>query len=830
MPGRLFPPPRCPPEGEVDLRAPLSAFGRYDLLEKIGEGAASEVFVARSDGFEGLFRSSALKRMKADLCSDVVLVSRFIEEARLAVRVEHPGTVGVDDFGRVGGVYFIAYELVDGVTLEELIARVTARGLMIDPRAAAFIMRAVATALDAVHKTTGAEGKPLGLVHADLQPKNVLISRDGKVKLRGFAPPSLFQGESAAMFLEALGASGIAHQAPEVLAGALPTVRADVWSLGALAFELLTGEQLFAPTPGIAELVNAVRSVPIAPPSSRFAGVPSVLDAIVDEALVRVPDKRASDAGTWAASLGEYLTGAGYDEPKFLCTLVDLDGDDARGSAPGRQSTKVQRFTKRSAAPDPVEMAGAAQTSGSMPSPRSLSASGTAVRQQATSRVHLVEQLHKDPGPWGLVRLAERTVDDGRADDATAMFRAAAIVFASRGLLAHALCAHDGARGALSTDENAQDLLRLAELGEGNLALRQTELRRVGGLAWLEALRAQTDGLDASISNAPSTPFLSALPPEAFARLGALARVRRAPAGSYVLREGEPGDSLFAVGEGRLVVTCTPSTIEPGEADSSSDEFEERTDPGFGVRRLSGVVVAAGLESELKDLSDGTNRLELVDPSQSRVFLSALTAGDLFGEFSFLTGRPRSASVEAVTTCRLVEITRVAVGGLLDQHLELRDAIEAFYKERVLEWMLAKNEVFSLLEPEARRALLSQCGVYDIPAGKVVVREGELHDAMYFIKRGEVEVTTNDAGLEVFINKLGAGEFFGEIAALEGGPRRANVRAVTDLEVFRITRTDLQHVLADAPDVKAKLTRAMKARSEEIRRRIAEQRSVLGST
>lgn len=830
MPGRLFPPPRCPPEGEVDLRAPLSAFGRYDLLEKIGEGAASEVFVARSDGFEGLFRSSALKRMKADLCSDVVLVSRFIEEARLAVRVEHPGTIGVDDFGRVGGVYFIAYELVDGVTLEELISKVTARGLMIDPRGAAFIMRAVATAVDAVHKTKGAEGKPLGLVHADLQPKNVLVSRDGKVKLRGFAAPSLFQGESASVFLDALGPSGIAHQAPEVVAGGLPTPRGDVWSLGALAFELLTGEQLFAPTPRIEELVNAVRSVPIAPPSSRFAGVPSALDAIVDEALVRVLDKRASDAGAWGASLGEYLAGAGYDEAKFVRTLVDLDGDDARGSAPGRQATKVQRFTKRSAAPDPVEMASAQPTSGSMPSPRGTSSSmATSNARPAASRVHLVEQLHKDPGPWGLVRLAERTVDDGRADDATAMFRAAAIVFASRGLLAHALCAHDGARRALSADENAHDLMRLAELGEGNLALRQTELRRVGGLAWLEALRAQTDGLDAPISSAPSTPFLSALPPEAFARLGARARVRRAPAGSYVLREGEPGDSLFAIGEGRLVVTCTSSTIEPGEADLESDEFEERTDPGIGARRLSGVVVAAGLESELKEL-DATNRLELVDPSQTRVFLSALTAGDLFGEFSFLTGRPRSASVEAVTTCRLVEITRAAVGGLLDQHLELRDAIEAFYKERVLEWMLAKNEVFSLLEPEARRALLSQCGVYDIPAGKVVVREGELHDAMYFIKRGEVEVTTNDAGLEVFINKLGAGEFFGEIAALEGGPRRANVRAVTDLEVFRIGRSDLQHVLADAPDVKAKLARAMKARSDEIRRRIAEQRSVLGST
>src|SRR5688500_1724599 len=109
--------------------------------------------------------------MKAALCSDVDLVSRFIEEARLAVRVENAGTVSVDDFGRVGGVYFIAFELVDGVTLEELMAKTSARGLVVDPRAAAWIVRAAALAVDAVHSTKGSDGRRLGLVHGDLQPK-----------------------------------------------------------------------------------------------------------------------------------------------------------------------------------------------------------------------------------------------------------------------------------------------------------------------------------------------------------------------------------------------------------------------------------------------------------------------------------------------------------------------------------------------------------------------------------------------------------------------------------------------------------------------------------
>lgn len=822
MPGRLFPPRRAPAEGEVDLRSPISAFGRYDLLEKIGEGQAKETFVARSDGFEGLFRLVALQRLKPALCSDVAIVSRFIEEARLAVRVEHPGTVGVEDFGRVGGVYFIACELVDGVTLEELMARVRARGLALDPRAAAFIARAVAHAVDAVHNTRGADGRLLGLVHGDLRPKNVLVGREGRVKVRGFAAPSLFADLPS--LAGALEVAGIARQPPEVLAGAPPSARGDVWRLGVLLHELLTGARLFAGT-SLDEVVAAVRAAPIEPPSARRPGIPSALEAVVDEALVRVPERRPGDARAFAQGLDDYLRGAGYDVAAFRASLDDLDQEDARGAALAalaREPTRVKR------APPAPSVAGGESLDVTAPLP----APG------------LCEQLHKDPGPWGLVRLAERTADDGRVDEARAMSRAAAIVFASRGLLAHALCAYEGARASLSFDDVTLDLRRLAEIAAGDLALRQQErgqeLRRVGGLAYFEALRAQTEGLDKD--GAVATPFLSALPPDAFARLGALCRVRRVRPQSHVLREGEPGDSLFAVGEGRLVVTCTPSQVDGDPAtiaDVSTWALTEETDPGIGGR-VPAVVVAPGLEDELRALessqeaspesSPEASVLDVVDPRERRVFLSALTAGDLFGEFSFLTGRPRSASVEAVTSCRLVEITRRAVGDLLDDHPALREALEAFYKERVLEWMLAKNEVFSLLAPESRRALLARCGVHDIPAGRIVVREGELHDAMYFIKRGEVEVSLDDDGVAVFINKLGAGEFFGEIAALEGGPRRASVRAVTDLEVFRITRRDLQHVLKDAPEVRVRLEQAMRARSAELRRRIAEQRRVLAST
>lgn len=804
MTGRLFPNLHLPAEGEVDLRPAIGAFGRYDLLEKLGEGHDTEVFVARSDGFEGLFRLNALKRLKPERCADVSRVSRFIEEARLAVRVEHPGTGGVDDFGRVGGVYFIAFELIDGVTAAQLQDNLRARRLTLDVRAAAFIVRHAAGALDHAHRLRSAHGEPLGLVHGALQPREVWVTTTGRVKLRGFAAQSVFV--DAALLDDVVGAAGVGCIAPEVLAGAPPTPGADVWSLGVLLWELLVGARLFGAS-AARDVRDAVAQADIPDPSTLRAGVPLQLLDVIEGALCRDPARRTPDARAVAGQLAEWLDGAGYGTRAFRATLADLDDDEARAAHADRDSTKVVRTgSSRASRPEPP-------------------ASSSGASSVAT-------KLEKDPGTWGLVRVAERTVLEGTPEaraEARAMFRAAAVLFASRGQLAQALCAYDGARALSGPDDVATDLRSLAALGSGGRSARQQELARVGGLPFYDALRAQTEG-GVDRGAAMPTPFLSALSPEGFARIAQLSHVRRVPAGQSVLREGEPGDSLFAVGDGRLVVTCTPSGVDPVDVAAAQD-WSEETDPSLEVRRGKAMVASDSLRSELERIEpgEGTQIIDINDKG-SRVFLSALTAGDIFGEFSFLTGRPRSASVEAVTTCRVVEITRRAVGGLLEENVALRDAVEAFYKERVLEWMLAKNEVFSMLEPERRRQLLAQCGVYDIPKGKMVVREGELHDAMYFIKRGEVEVTLDDNGTRVFINKLGAGEFFGEIAALEGGPRRASVRAVTDLEAFRITRADLSEVLDDAPEARERLEVAMRARSAELKQRIAEQRHILGST
>src|SRR5690606_15166687 len=174
------------------------------------------------------------------------------------------------------------------------------------------------------------------------------------------------------------------------------------------------------------------------------------------------------------------------------------------------------------------------------------------------------------------------------------------------------------------------------------------------------------------------------------------------------------------------------------------------------------------------------------DPEKQRIYLSALADGELFGEFSFLTGRPRSATVETITDCVLLEIDHETAEKVLRADPAFKEPLLEFYKERVGELMMAKNPVFAILRPEDRRELLARSQLRRFRDEEEIVREGEVSEDLFFIKYGEVEVFCEDGGLFVFINKLREGEFFGEMAAFHGTPRSASVRAMGDVELFRI--------------------------------------------
>jgi CRP-like cAMP-binding protein len=303
-----------------------------------------------------------------------------------------------------------------------------------------------------------------------------------------------------------------------------------------------------------------------------------------------------------------------------------------------------------------------------------------------------------------------------------------------------------------------------------------------------------------------AAPLFGRLPAREFAKLATACKVRQVSVGQIVLREGERGTSLFGVGRGRLVVHCLPGSADgsfafPGEEIPGAREILERT---------------------LSEAGD--------DPKTKRIYLSALGDGELFGEFSFLTGRPRSATVETITDCLLVEIDHDTAENVLRSDPAFKEPLLDFYKERVGELMMAKNPVFAILSPDDRRELLTRSQLKRFRDEEEIVREGEISEDLFFIKHGEVEVYREDGGIPVFINKLREGEFFGEMAALHGTPRSASVRAMGDVELFRILRSDLEEILLREDRLREILEAAIQWRAAEAQARVAESRRIFEGT
>jgi cAMP-dependent protein kinase regulator len=213
------------------------------------------------------------------------------------------------------------------------------------------------------------------------------------------------------------------------------------------------------------------------------------------------------------------------------------------------------------------------------------------------------------------------------------------------------------------------------------------------------------------------------------------------------------------------------------------------------------------------------------------VYVGALADGDFFGEFSFLTHRPRSATVEAITPCLVLELDRDSVTRVLERDPDKRDPLLRFYKERVVELLMARSPLFSMLSVDERRQLLAEADLVGVADGTHVVEQGARNDAFYYIKSGELEVFTVDgAGLPVFINKLEAGQFFGEIAALHGVPRTVSVRAMGDVALLCIGSQALQRVLERRPRLGELFESVIATRTAQTETKLAELERLLGTT
>jgi serine/threonine-protein kinase len=300
----------------------------------------STVYLARVIGGVGRHRFVALKYLRAELATDPDLVALFLDEAKLASSIHHPNVCDVIDYHIGGNANYLVMEMLVGESLSALRRQIAEHPDVLPPAqyagAVARIIADAAEGLHAAHELTDGHGRPLHVVHRDVSPDNIFITYDGNVKVVDFGVALTAQQRHVTQPGMVRGKYG--YLQPEVLHGAKPDRRADVWGLGVVAWELLTHQRLFDGDNEI-ELLRAVAEKPIPPPSS-LRPVPAALDDVVMKALERDPAHRFPTA----RELGHKLTCFLAEERlpvglASLSQLVDRTFPDGRACARARRAT-----------------------------------------------------------------------------------------------------------------------------------------------------------------------------------------------------------------------------------------------------------------------------------------------------------------------------------------------------------------------------------------------------------------------------------------------------------------------------------------------------------
>jgi eukaryotic-like serine/threonine-protein kinase len=293
--------PLAPPDA-IDLPA---SFGKYYLTEKLATGGMAEIYLAKIVGPGGFEKQLVIKQIHPRLSGQRHFVDLFVAEAKTLVTLAHGNIVPVYELGVIDDTYFIAMEYIDGPTLYRLTEALRKRAVAMDPAIAAWITARILEGLDYAHR------KGEGVIHRDLSPRNVMLSRDGEVKLVDFGiAVTLGAGGDAPG--QSAPTGSFPYMSPEQVRKEPLTVQTDLFSVGVLCWEMLVGHRLFARSDPDATL-RAVVDGEISRPSQGNPGVPSRLDDVVMRALERDMQVRWGSASEMLGVLQRYLYG--LDQP-----------------------------------------------------------------------------------------------------------------------------------------------------------------------------------------------------------------------------------------------------------------------------------------------------------------------------------------------------------------------------------------------------------------------------------------------------------------------------------------------------------------------------------
>jgi eukaryotic-like serine/threonine-protein kinase len=325
--------------------------GRYQLLKRLAIGGMGEVWLAKQSGPVGFEKQLVVKTLRKHLKEDQEFVNMFFDEARIAAALTHPNIAQIYELGEANGEYFIAMEYVHGPSLKDMADFAAETETPVPLALKCRVIADAAGALDFAHQAKTPSGQALDLIHRDVSPQNILIGFNGAVKLIDF-------GVAKAANKLVRTATGVikgkyAYMSPEQAYGQKLDGRSDVFGLGTVFWELLTGERLFKRETDT-ETLKAVVGLELVPPSRLDRAVPKALDAVVMRALERNVAGRFQSAGELRMAIETFLTRArlpatGAHLTAYMHQLFPEEGE------PEPQQTEVTASTEGPAAPAALE-------------------------------------------------------------------------------------------------------------------------------------------------------------------------------------------------------------------------------------------------------------------------------------------------------------------------------------------------------------------------------------------------------------------------------------------------------------------------------------------
>ena len=303
-----------------------SDYGSYVLLERVAMGGMAEVFRAKRRGVEGFEKVVAVKRILPHLSSNKEFVEMFVDEAKMVASLSHPNIAQIFDLGKIDDSYYIAMEFVQGRDLRTILTRTRNRGTLLGVDLAALIAAKVGAAHEYAHRHRDDKGRELRIVHRDVSPQNILVSTEGEVKLVDFG---IARAATKASHTDSGSLRGkLLYMSPEQAWGKPLDNRSDIFSLGGVFFEALTGHPLFSGNSEMS-ILERVREARFLTPSSLNPAVPIELEAVVTRALQKDPADRYQDAAEMLLDLDTYLRrrpAVGPNElARFVARLFELD-------------------------------------------------------------------------------------------------------------------------------------------------------------------------------------------------------------------------------------------------------------------------------------------------------------------------------------------------------------------------------------------------------------------------------------------------------------------------------------------------------------------------